>query len=344
MSDPNADHPTDDVQQDPAAAPAGDVEFTDVQAGEPVTTTEAATPEPAAEKPKSNVRQYVLLGVLALLLAALGYDYKVARPQVDEAFAKVESKAIEFGRKPDQFLSNDIVQSTLGFAPMDTFMEGSRKVEVYGFQSGLPLRKHKMYVTYKPFEGRDMYLSHQKYVYEEQDIQGNMVAGDDGTLTVIDEYSGEVISSTPGGAVPGAPEEMDGGSGGGGQPPAAGGDDSDYQDMEPAADGGDQPADDSTADEEPAVAEARPAPAASGDEEEEGAIIPGSAEWVRFEALIAKYDSDGDGLLAGDELTEDMKSQLDKVDIDNNDALDIEEIIIFARAKAAAKAAAEEGN
>jgi len=274
-----------------------------------------------SEKPPRNNRQYILLGVLALLIAALAYDFRVARPQVDELADKLDTRNLEINRDPEMKFTPDEVRRVIGFEPSDTFADGVSKVEAYAIQSGLPFRKHYLYVTYKPFKGEEIFYKLEKFAYEENEIKGNLIANDEGTEPALaDEKTGMPVGmQTP-------------------AAPAAGPANDDYEDLaEPAADeaAGDEleVVEEQPQEEAPVVAMRESAPAGADEDEDPNPIVPGSAEWIKWEKTVKARDVDNDGVLSKDEMIQGMLDNLDVIDIDNNDVIDVEEIIIYARAK-----------
>jgi len=130
-------------------------------------TNDAETSQETA-KPSSKGRTTLLLVVLGLMCAALAYDYRIARPAVEEAFAKIESRSTELNKTPDQFLAKEEVQELIGKAPSETFEDGTSIVEVYSWMSGLPVRSHKLFVAYKPYQEQDIFFRMEKFGYERE--------------------------------------------------------------------------------------------------------------------------------------------------------------------------------
>jgi hypothetical protein len=92
---------------------------------------------------------WFLLGLLALMLAALWYDYKVARPAVEDAYERIARLNSEINSRPGKmFMTNKDVQNELKRTPIRQFSEGGYMVEVYGWRSGLPTNTHNYYAVY----------------------------------------------------------------------------------------------------------------------------------------------------------------------------------------------------
>jgi len=113
----------------------------------------------------------VLLLILALLLFALWYDYKVARPAVDQAFETIAKYNSEVnssaGRK---YLTDKDVQEKLQRTPSDSYIEGVYQIEVYSWRSGLPIRSHNYYAVYSA--GTPLvFLKHFKFTLPKDELK-----------------------------------------------------------------------------------------------------------------------------------------------------------------------------
>lgn len=96
-----------------------------------------------------NLRLTVLLTILGSLLFAVWYDYKVARPGVDQAFDIVGHINTKYNRSPSMpAMSNQDVRQALGFTPAYSIKKGEYQVEVYAWTAGLPFRSHDYYAVY----------------------------------------------------------------------------------------------------------------------------------------------------------------------------------------------------
>jgi hypothetical protein len=90
-----------------------------------------------------------LLGLLALMVGALWYDYKVARPAVEDAYNRIGKLNLDINSKGGQrFMTNVDVQNELKRAPIRTFTENGYMVEVYGWRAGVPTKHHEYYAVY----------------------------------------------------------------------------------------------------------------------------------------------------------------------------------------------------
>lgn len=113
--------------------------------------TPSTPPSPSGRSSSSSrIRLLVLLGLLGVMLGALWYDYKVARPAVENAYSRIALLNTEINsRSGKQYMTNQDVQKELKRAPMETFTtDGGYMVEVYGWRSGLPTKTHKYYAVY----------------------------------------------------------------------------------------------------------------------------------------------------------------------------------------------------
>lgn len=110
------------------------------------------------------VRVAVLSPLLGLMLLALAYDYKVARPKVTAAEAIVAKLNTEMNASPDhRTMTNKDVQNALNRPPSRTFAEGSYQVEQYSWISGLLFRSHSYYALYRPVAGKLCFQMHFSY-------------------------------------------------------------------------------------------------------------------------------------------------------------------------------------
>ena len=117
--------------------------------------------------PTSVRRKKVLLALLVVMLVMLVYDYRVARPSVDRAYQQISERTVAVNDSPDRSLTNVNVQSLITKSPSRTFLDGDDLVEVYSWQSGLPLRTHDLFAVYKESKrGEQVFYRHAKYVYE----------------------------------------------------------------------------------------------------------------------------------------------------------------------------------
>jgi hypothetical protein len=130
--------------------------------------SETDPPKPSA----SNTRSFALVGILGLLLLALWYDYKVARPQVEHAYNSIEKINSEYNSLPGKkYLTEKEVQSTLNRKPAKVLDEGQYHVEIYSWRSGLPIRSHNYYAVYQAGVPL-IFLKHYKFGLPMEELQG----------------------------------------------------------------------------------------------------------------------------------------------------------------------------
>ena len=113
----------------------------------------------------------VLIAILLVMIAALGYDRKVARPAVDDAFDKVKVMNTKNNQKgADQgggITTNADVQKILGRKPSKKMKVEAYNVEVYSWRAGIPWRTYDYFAVYGPTpdkEGRLVLMRH--YAHE----------------------------------------------------------------------------------------------------------------------------------------------------------------------------------
>jgi hypothetical protein len=119
----------------------------------------------SAENPRSSsLRMIILFAVLILMLLALGYDYRVARPKVDEAEAAVEKLNKQINESAEaRVMSNVDVQEALNRKPSKTFTEGPYTVEQFSWMSGLPFRSYSYFALYRPAGDELSFQMHFKH-------------------------------------------------------------------------------------------------------------------------------------------------------------------------------------
>ncbi|OYP36029.1 hypothetical protein [Rhodopirellula sp. MGV] len=179
---------------------------------------EQQTAEPT--KQGSSARSAILYGVLALMVVALIYDYKVARPAVSADYDKVTEASTKANGIANDFLTNLEVRELLGKEPVETFSDGGETVEVFSYMGGLIVKPHKLFVAYRKSGDELMFSRHAKFAYDESNSVGPTQSvviekpadDDEGAI----EGYGE--SLTPMGAPGGAPPASAGAPAGGGGP------------------------------------------------------------------------------------------------------------------------------
>jgi len=111
---------------------------------------QASVSEQNAQHKGSSKRLVLLIGVLALGLAAFAYDRMIARPAVEAAYTAIIDSNQEMNRNTTEILTNDAVQKLIGKTPAETFQdENGDTVEVYKWRAGMPIRTHDLFAVYK---------------------------------------------------------------------------------------------------------------------------------------------------------------------------------------------------
>lgn len=169
----------------------------------------------ASQAGSGKLRQFVLLGILFVLVIALLYDYRVARPSVEQAYDKIAEQSILVNRSSTEVFTNENVQELIGKQPSRTFEEPNGDlVEVYSWRSGLPIRTHDLFAVYKQNGGKWMFHRHAKFQHEAStDVSQHDVKGGSVVASPIDVSELEDMEEGPD---EGGPSEGGGGFGGGG--------------------------------------------------------------------------------------------------------------------------------
>lgn len=109
--------------------------------------------DPVAQKdtaPSSNTRFIILLVVFGIMLGALWYDRKVARPAVEDAYARITKLNNDMnGSSNKEYVTDKVVRNELKREPIDQYTSGPYLIEVYGWRGGLPFKMHKYYAVYQ---------------------------------------------------------------------------------------------------------------------------------------------------------------------------------------------------
>ncbi|MCC9599448.1 hypothetical protein LOC67_02665 [Stieleria sp. JC731] len=170
-------------------------------------------------KQSNPARSAILYVVLALMVVALIYDYKVARPAVSADYDKVTEASTAANRVANDFLTNMEVRELLGKEPNETFEDGPETVEVFKYMGGLIVKPHRLYVVYRKSGDELMFSRHSKFAYDESSAVGPteavVIVNEDG-----DDEDAQYDAESGGGAAPAGPPA---GGGSGGPPAAAGG-------------------------------------------------------------------------------------------------------------------------
>jgi hypothetical protein len=94
------------------------------------------------------------------MAGALWYDYMIARPAVEDAYARIAQLNSDFNTKSGKsFMTNLDVQKELQRSPIESFAEGGYFIEVYGWRAGLPVKSHKYFAVYTNGSPK-MFLKH----------------------------------------------------------------------------------------------------------------------------------------------------------------------------------------
>ena len=187
-------------------------------------------PEPQAGKGK--LRLTILLALFGLAVLALAYDFLVARPGVERAYAKVNEASEAIAGTPLTRLKNTDVQELLGRQPSETYEDGSYTVERYGWAAGMPvgmkgadsrspgfgLRTHDYYALYSKSGTELVFQTHFKFKLDDVRVESVTPTGISDSIGDMDE--GMMMGGGPG---EGGPEAGGGGIGAGGGGPGGGG-------------------------------------------------------------------------------------------------------------------------
>ena len=153
----------------------------------------------AAPKSGRN-RSLLLLGVLVLLLVALWYDYKIARPQVETAYETVGKINEEYNSLPGKkYVTDKDVQQTLNRKPASVIQEGPYHVEVYSYRSGLPIRSHNYYAVYSAGQPL-IFLKHYKFELPMEELKVaafSATGGEGAAATTASEITPDRSDSRP---------------------------------------------------------------------------------------------------------------------------------------------------
>lgn len=94
----------------------------------------------APESTGGKRRLFLLIGLLALALFALWYDYKLARPAVEQAYDQVAATNAEINSASEhRRMTSKDVQSALKRTPSETFPHGEYTIEAYRWSAGMPI-------------------------------------------------------------------------------------------------------------------------------------------------------------------------------------------------------------
>lgn len=144
---------------------------------------------PPAPASSSNTRFVVLLVLLGIMLGALWYDRYVARPAVEDAYARIAKLNSDINSQAGKaYMTDKDVQNELKRKPIDQFTTGNYMVEVYGWRAGLPMKSHKYYAVYEdgtPY----VFLKHYMNVLDMDELKSlpQIVVGADASTDAVQE-------------------------------------------------------------------------------------------------------------------------------------------------------------
>jgi hypothetical protein len=164
------------------------------------------------------LRKGILYGLLVIMLVALGYDYLVARPAVDEAYDKIVKENQRMNARPGEVLTNTGVAELIGKEPSETFNDGADLVEVYAFRGGLPMKPHKLFAVYKRQGEQQAFYRHAKFVYESSSAVAPVSVSKTVDAGLSDEELAANAEEEMAAAGGGFSDDNGGGGGGGGRP------------------------------------------------------------------------------------------------------------------------------
>ena len=172
-----------------------------------------------AEANGSRGRLFVLIGLLALALFALWYDYKVARPAVEQAYERIAAKNADMNAAAEHRMMTSVeVQEAIGRVPNDTFLLGRYTVEAYRWSAGMPIELRGLSGDESPGIGRK---THDYFAVYRKD--GPVLAFATHFKFDLDEdYFVETPIVASGDAAPDAAETMPGMEANGGGPGGGG--------------------------------------------------------------------------------------------------------------------------
>jgi hypothetical protein len=259
--------------------------------------SETNTPQSSTPSNQGGSKRLpILLGILAIGLVGLGYDRFIARPAVEAAYDSLLAENQRMNADSTVTFTDADVRKLLGRDPAETFTDtNGDTVERYSWRAGMPIKSHDLFVVYKTQTDFLMFHRADKFAFESG---GEVSQFDTGTPLVVtggqDEEDSEVDGESGGGEQ----------AGGGGPPsgPQFSGFSVTLDEDGPGAGG----------------------PGAGGPGG--GALGPNSVPTD----IMAEYDKDSDGLLKGEELVGPLEGILGKADLNQDDAISMDELYRFA--------------
>jgi hypothetical protein len=128
-------------------------------------------PAPTPAQPASSLRLYILLGLLAVVVGAYGYDYFVAKPGCEAADKKIQDfvdARNKLGVKEGALVTSADIQKELGMKPtyVERHDDKQYTVEYYCWWGKMPMlskRRHFISVVYVgPQEPRRVSSHHRE--------------------------------------------------------------------------------------------------------------------------------------------------------------------------------------
>jgi hypothetical protein len=114
----------------------------------------------------AKLRRLTLFAFLAVMIYAIVYDYRIARPAVAAAYDQITTESRRLNSQAGSTFSNVDVQKLLGKTPSDEFTEGTHFIEAYDFPAGIPGRPHRLYAVFKQNGSQKLFYRHAKFAYE----------------------------------------------------------------------------------------------------------------------------------------------------------------------------------
>jgi hypothetical protein len=130
------------------------------------TATSGGNEASSSDKKSGGMRQWILLGLLAVMACAIVYDYQIARPTVVQAFDTLDTASQKINRAGTDVMTNDKVQEVLEKKPSRSFDDGPKVVEEFHFTSGLIVKPHKLFAVYRKRGDELVFERAEVFVYE----------------------------------------------------------------------------------------------------------------------------------------------------------------------------------
>ena len=188
---------------------------------------ETQNPTQSTGMSASTIRQIVLVGILLVGLAALGYDRKMARPAAESAHANLETR-IDKAKAKNKRIDKEAAEKFLGKKSSKIRKGEHYQWARYTWMAGVPWRSYDVWVVYEPGQGDKLYCMAVTLNTEPDaglfDLKRkaqtlNEILGDDDRPDEPGLGLGDgLILANPGGGVPGGGVPGGGGPGVGGGP------------------------------------------------------------------------------------------------------------------------------